>query len=168
MPRHAIPSSAAPALRAPPHSAEAERGVLGSALLDVGNDSRVLDLCTESGITPEAFFVYANRLLFETLVEMSRAAATIDPLTLNERLRTLNRLDEVGGTAYIQSLIDETPTAAHAEYYINIVRQKHLLRSVIDCARDAERRCEGRSARVRTCPERDRAASARICSNVMV
>jgi len=141
MPRHATSSSAAPALRAPPHSAEAERGVLGSVLLDVGNDSRVLDLCTESGITPEAFFAPANRLLFETLVEMSRAAATIDPLTLNERLRTLNRLDEIGGTAYIQSLIDETPTAAHAEYYINIVRQKHLLRTVIDCARDAERRC---------------------------
>ncbi len=141
MPRHATSPSAAPALRAPPHSAEAERGVLGSILLDVGNDSRVLDLCTESGITSEAFFSPANRLLFETLTEMSRAAATIDPLTLNERLRALNRLDDIGGTAYLQALIDETPTAAHAEYYINIVRQKHLLRAVISCARDAERRC---------------------------
>ena len=141
MPRHVTPSSATPALRAPPYSAEAERGVLGSVLLDVGNDNRVLDLCIENGVRAEAFFSPANRLLFETLSEMSRAGATIDPLTLNERLRALNRLDEVGGTAYIQALIDETPTAAHAEYYINIVRQKHLLRTVIDCARDAERRC---------------------------
>jgi replicative DNA helicase len=125
----------------PPHSSEAERGVLGSILLDAGNDSRVLDLCTENGITPESFFAPANELLFETLIEMSRAAAIIDPLTLNERLRALNRLDAIGGTAYLQALIDETPTAAHAEYYINIVRQKHLLRAVIDCARDAERRC---------------------------
>ena len=141
MPRNPTPSPSASSLRAPPHSSEAERGVLGSILLDAGSDSRVLDLCTENGITPESFFAPANQLLFETLTEMSRAAATIDPLTLNERLRTLNRLDAIGGTAYIQALIDETPTAAHAEYYINIVRQKHLLRAVITCARDAERRC---------------------------
>ena len=134
-------SSAARLLRVPPHSSEAERGVLGSILLDAGNDSRVLDLCTQNGITSESFFAPANQLLFETLCEMARAAATIDPLTLNERLRTLNRLDTIGGTAYLQALIDETPTAAHAEYYINIVRQKHLLRAVISCARDAERRC---------------------------
>lgn len=134
-------SSAASSLRVPPHSVEAERGVLGSVLLDVGNDSRVLDLCTENGITSESFFAPANQLLFETLSEMARTAATIDALTLNERLRTLNRLDTIGGTSYLQALIDETPTAAHAEYYINIVRQKHLLRAVISCARDAERRC---------------------------
>ena len=143
MPRKVTDSLSSPAaLRTPPHSAEAERGVLGSVLLDAAaSDSRVLDLCTENGITPESFFAPANRLLFETLMEMSHAALTIDPLTLNERLRALNRLDEIGGSAYIQALIDETPTAAHAEYYINIVRQKHLLRSVITCARDAERRC---------------------------
>lgn len=143
MPRtHTTPSPAgASALRVPPHSAEAERGVLGSILLDAATDSRVLDLCTENGITSDAFFSAPNRLLYETLVEMSHAALTIDPLTLNERLRTLNRLDDIGGTAYIQALIDETPTAAHAEYYINIVRQKHLLRTVISCAREAERKC---------------------------
>ena len=141
MPRKVTSSPAAPSLRIPPHSAEAERGVLGSILLDAASDSRVLDLCTENGITPDSFFAPANRLLFETLVEMSHAGLTIDPLTFNERLRALNRLDDVGGAAMIQALIDETPTAAHAEYYINIVRQKHLLRSVIACSRDAERRC---------------------------
>ncbi len=134
-------SPATASLRVPPHSNEAERGVLGSILLDAASDSRVLDLCTENGIVPESFFTPANRLLYETLVEMSHAALTIDPLTLNERLHALNRLDVIGGTAYIQALIDETPTAAHAEYYINIVRQKHLLRAVINCSRDAERRC---------------------------
>ena len=87
MPRNPIPSPAATPLRAPPHSAEAERGVLGSILLDAASDSRVLDLCTENGITAESFFSPANRLLFETLTEMSHAALTIDPLTLNERLR---------------------------------------------------------------------------------
>ncbi|MBP5320603.1 MAG: replicative DNA helicase [Kiritimatiellae bacterium] len=129
-------------LRTPPHSEEAELGVLGSILLDAATgDSRVLDLCTEQGITEESFFAPTHRLLYETLVEMSRGAMTIDPLTLNERLRALNRLEQVGGPAAIQNLIDRTPTAAHAEYYINILRQKHLLRMVIACSRDAERRC---------------------------
>jgi len=135
------PSAPAAPLRTIPHSTEAERGVLGSILLDAAGDSRVLDLCTENGIVAESFFTPAYRLLFETLFEMSRAALAIDPLTLTERLRALNRLEEIGGAATIQALIDETPTAAHAEYYINIVRQKHLLRAVISCARDAERRC---------------------------
>ena len=84
MPRHTTSPSAAPSLRVPPHSAEAERGVLGSILLDAATDSRVLDLCTENGITPESFFSPANCLLFETLVEMSRAAATIGPMVCEE------------------------------------------------------------------------------------
>ncbi|HRU20456.1 MAG TPA: DnaB-like helicase N-terminal domain-containing protein, partial [Kiritimatiellia bacterium] len=115
--------------------------MLGSILLDAATDNRVLDLCIESGITADSFFSLPNRLLFETLSEMARASQIIDPLTLTERLRALNRLEEIGGAVAIQTLIDETPTAAHAEYYINILRQKHLLRAVITCARDAERRC---------------------------
>ena len=130
-----------PSLRTPPHSVEAERGVLGSILLDTASDSRVLDLCTENGIVAESFFAPANQLLFATLSEMLHAGLTIDPLTLTERLRALKRLEQIGGAAYIQALIDETPTAAHAEYYIHIVRQKYLLRTVITCAREAERRC---------------------------
>ena len=129
-------------LRTPPHSEEAEQGVLGSILLDATTgENRVLDLCTEKGITEEAFFSPANRLLYETMVGMSHAGGTIDAVTLNEQLRALNRLDQIGGPATLQNLIDRTPTAAHAEYYINIVRQKHLLRKVINCAREAERRC---------------------------
>ncbi|MDD2454752.1 MAG: replicative DNA helicase [Kiritimatiellae bacterium] len=131
----------AKSLRVIPHSAEAERGVLGSILLDVASENRVMDLCVESGLSPDSFYVPQNRLLFETLSEMSRASMLIDAVTLNERLRAMGRLEELGGVVFIQSLIDSTPTAAHAEYYINIVRQKHLLRTVINCARDAERRC---------------------------
>lgn len=47
--------SVPPSLRVPPHSSEAECGILGSILLDARNDSRVLDLCTENGIIPESF-----------------------------------------------------------------------------------------------------------------
>lgn len=129
---------AAPALRAPPHSAEAERGVLGSILLD---SSRVMDLCAEQGLAPEAFYVPTHGVLFAALVEMSRQGVAIDALTAVERLRSGNHLDEIGGAAFLERLIDQTPTAAHAEYYIDIVRQKHLLRAIIACSQDAQSAC---------------------------
>ena len=136
-----VSSDSRTAMRVPPNSLEAERGVLGSILLDAGSDSRVLDLCIENSISVESFVSSAHQLIFETVFEMSRAGALIDPLTLCDRLRSLERLEAIGGAATIQSLIDGTPTSAHAEYYIGILRQKHLLRKVITASRDAERRC---------------------------
>ncbi|MCL2104237.1 MAG: replicative DNA helicase, partial [Kiritimatiellaeota bacterium] len=65
----------------------------------------------------------------------------VDALMLLDRLKALERLEAVGGAVTIQSLIDGTPTSAHAEYYIGILRQKFLLRRVIACSRDAEKRC---------------------------
>ena len=126
-------------LRTPPHSEEAERGVLGSALLDA---SRVVDLCVENGLSdPEVFFIPAHRTLYALLQKMSSAGDTIDPLTVLERLKKENLLTEVGGAGFLEQLVDDTPTAAHAEYYIDIVRQKALLRRTIDCARQVERDC---------------------------
>ena len=127
-----------PGVRVPPHSAEAERGVLGSALLDA---ERVLDLCVVSGLVPEAFYTPSHRILYETLQAMAHDGAAIDAVTVSDRLRAIDRLDAVGGTQALEQLIDATPTAAHAEYYIDIVRQKLLLRQVIECAQEAERSC---------------------------
>ena len=116
-----------------PHSAEAERGIIGSILLDtqLGEDARVLDLCQAKGLVPDSFYEPRNRILYETFREMSGASAPIDAVTLAERLRATGRLDAIGGISVIQSLLDDTPTSAHAEYYIDIVRQKHLLRTMI-------------------------------------
>lgn len=132
------PASSARAERVPPYSEEAERGVLGSVLLDAG---RVMDLCLERQLLSESFYVPAHRTLFEALVEMAKANAAVDVLTVTDWLRKANRLDAVGGAAALERLIDATPTAAHAEYYIDIVRQKHILRTIIACARDAEYGC---------------------------
>jgi replicative DNA helicase len=134
------PSAATRGDRIPPFSEEAERGVLGSILLDA---SRVMDLCVASQLEPESFHVPAHRTLYETLCDLYRQGAVIDVLTVSERLRTDNRLDGVGGAAALDQLVDGTPTAAHAEYYIDIVRQRHLLRSIIGCAREAEASCYG-------------------------
>ena len=124
--------------RVPPYSEEAEKGVLGSVLLD---PERVVDICLEQQIIPESFFVPAHRLIFQIVVEMSKNGEAIDILTLTERLRSTGQLDNVGGSVYLDRLVDSTPTAAHAEYYIDIVRQKHLLRGILSCSREAESDC---------------------------
>ena len=132
------PASSARAERIPPYSEEAERGVLGSVLLDSG---RVMDLCLERQLMSDSFYVPGHRILFEALLEMAKAGAAVDVLTVTDWLRKSNRLDTVGGAVALERLIDATPTAAHAEYYIDIVRQKHILRTIIACARDAEYGC---------------------------
>jgi len=133
-----VTAAAVPALRVPPHNAEAERGVLGSILLD---SVRVMDLCLAHGLFPESFYVPRHRTLFTILMEMQRASAVIDMITVSERLRTSGMLQNIGGPALIEELVDQTPTSAHAEYYIELVHQKHLLRCIIDCSREAESAC---------------------------
>lgn len=124
--------------RVPPHSEEAEKGVLGSILLD---SDRVLNLCIEKQLVTESFYLPAHRRVFEAMCAMLRDSVAIDVLTLTDQLRSAGCLDEVGGSVALDRLVDATPTAAHAEYYVEIVRQKHILRRIIECSRDAEREC---------------------------
>lgn len=124
--------------RLPPYSEEAERGVLGSALLDA---ERVMDLCLGRRLGPDAFYLRAHSTLFEALSDMLQVGRPIDLLTVGETLKDAGQLEVVGGGAYLDQLVDSTPTAAHAEYYIDIVRQKALLRTVIDRSRQAIDSC---------------------------
>ncbi len=130
-------------LKTPPQNTEAERAVLGSVLLDARgrNGDRVMDLCLTSGVTPETFFDPRNRLVYQTMVDMNRASKPLDPLTLMEEMRAKNRLDTVGGAGYIEALIDQVQTTANAEYYLSIVRGKHLRRTLIDRATQVVEKC---------------------------
>jgi replicative DNA helicase len=122
--------------RVPPHSAEAEIGVLGAALLDGGT---VLGLCIERQLSEESFYVPVHRLVFEVMLGLYNANRPLDILTVGERLKATGILEQVGGHASLNRIVDATPTAAHAEYYIDIVRDNHLRRQVIDSARSSER-----------------------------
>ncbi|MCA1808386.1 MAG: replicative DNA helicase [Kiritimatiellia bacterium] len=124
--------------RRPLFSSDAERGVLGAILLDW---QKVLDFCVEKQLAPESFYLQAHQLIFETMLSMSRDARPVDVLTLAERLSAAGRLDNVGGITYLNQLLDATPTAAHAEYYVDIVRQLHLLRRIVECAHLSENTC---------------------------
>lgn len=125
-------------MREVPYSAEAERGVLGSILLDA---SRVMDLCVEQQLIAESFYVPSHRVVFDVMQAVMAAGSMVDPLTLLEALRQRDQLEITGGPLFLERLVDETPTAAHAEYYIDIVRQQHLLRAIIETAQSAEKRC---------------------------
>lgn len=128
-----------PVLRVPPHSEEAECGVLGSILLD---SSRVLGICLEGALSDDsAFYMPANRIIYKSMVEMFNATKPIDMLTLVEYLRAKGELENAGGPEYLEKLLDKTPTAAHAEYYINIVRQNALKRRTLDVVRKIEENC---------------------------
>ena len=123
--------------RLPPYSEEAERGVLGSALIE---SEHVIEICIRE-LSTEAFYVPAHRILFEQLLAMYQNARPIDLLTVGEHLKQGGHLDRAGGYAFLEGLIDSTPTAAHAEYYIGLVRQKHLLRRIITQASEAIDQC---------------------------
>ncbi len=129
-------------MKTPPNNIDAERAVLGSILLDTtGRDERVMDVCQSAGVVPETFFDPRNRAIYGEMMAMARASSPLDALTLTEELSSSGRLEAVGGAAYIQSLIDQTPTTAHAEYYIGIIIAKQLRRTMIDRATATIEKC---------------------------
>ncbi|MDB6021387.1 MAG: dnaC [Pedosphaera sp.] len=123
-------SDAAPKVdRLPPHSPEAEQGVLGCVLISP-NDC--LGECVEklkAGF--EVFYDLRHQTIFETLVEMYDQRVAIDIITLHDRLKNKQRLEEVGGLVYLNSLPDTVPSAANLSYYLEIVLEKYVLRKMI-------------------------------------
>jgi len=115
--------------RLPPHSIEAEQGVLGCILL-APNDC--IGECVEkirSGA--EVFYDLRHQTIFQALVEMFQTSVGIDLLTLQQRLKDGQQLENVGGLAYLASLPDKAPSGAHLGYYIDIVLEKFLLRKML-------------------------------------
>ena len=130
-------------LKTPPSNVEAERAVLGSIMLDSTGRSgdRVLDICLTSGVSPDAFYDPRNRTIYAAMLALNRASKPLDSITLLESLRADGKLDAIGCSAYLQSLYDQTPTTAHAEYYIELMRSKHLRRMMIERATRVVEQC---------------------------
>ena len=106
----------------------AERGVLGAALLDP--DKVILFAVNHKKLLPSAFHSPIHALLWKTFLNMYEDERPIDVLTVAEKLGQNGGLEKVGGTAYLNGLLDSIPTAAHAEYYMNIVKDWQAIRSV--------------------------------------
>jgi len=110
-----------------PHSIEAERSVLGAILVENSAINRAQEILKE-----EDFYRDQHRKIFKVMNVLSDRTTAIDPVTVKEELSRAGVLDAVGGPAYIASLVDGVPHSANVEYYARIVKEKAVLRSLIE------------------------------------
>jgi replicative DNA helicase len=113
--------------RAAPYNAEAEQSVLSAMLLDADAALRAAETLDDW-----MFFREAHRRLFRIMIGIARRGGAIDPVTLKEEVERAGQLEAVGGLDYLTYLLDVVPTAANFEYHARIVRDKALLRSLIE------------------------------------
>ncbi len=113
--------------RQPPYSQDAEIGVLGSMMLQPSN---IDDVATT--LRAGDFYFEANQLLYSHLQDMRNSGKSIDITLLVERLKDKDDYERVGGAAYIAEVFTRVPNAAHVHFYANIVREKSLVRNVIE------------------------------------
>jgi len=111
-----------------PQSQDAELGLLGSVLLC---PKEVMGECVEKKITPEHFHIPAHGIIYGILRELYDANKPIDFILLTQLLRDRQLLDKVGGAAFVTSLFTFVPTAANANYYLEILKEKYTLRQII-------------------------------------
>ncbi|OLD63724.1 MAG: replicative DNA helicase [Acidobacteria bacterium 13_1_40CM_2_68_5] len=110
-----------------PHSVEAERSVLGAILVENSAINRAQEILKEGD-----FYRDQHRKIFKVMNHLSDRTSAIDPVTVKEELSRSGELDSVGGPAYIASLLDGVPRSANVEYYARIVKEKAVLRSLIE------------------------------------
>jgi replicative DNA helicase len=112
--------------RLPPHSREAERSVLGSMLRDNGVIGDVVQILREDN-----FYADAHQKIFQGITALYDKGHPADLVTLADWLKEQKFIEDVGGYPYLGELWDAAPTAANAEYYARIVRDKALVRGLI-------------------------------------
>ena len=114
-----------------PHSVEAEQAVLGAMLID----ARCIPAVIEK-LRSEDFYLKQNRDIYETIYAMFSLSETIDPVTVLDKMRLHGVFDENTSRSYILQLMEVTPTAANVGEYMDIVKDKSLLRRIAETAGD--------------------------------
>lgn len=126
-PEESAPAS--PVSTVVPHSREAEEAVVGAVLI---NPEVYYDIA--QFLTAEDFYIHRNRWIWEAFVRLHEARTPIDLLTLSEELERAGQLAEIGGSAYLTSLINQVPTSLNAEAYGRIVEEHSIRRKMIQAA----------------------------------
>jgi replicative DNA helicase len=114
--------------------------LLACCLLD-GSD--VISRCLEARIRPESFYLAAHGIVFERLLDLYNRQMPVDVAVLAEDLKTIKQLEAVGGFAFLTQISSRIPTTAQAGYFIDKVRELHLLRELIRSATGAVEECYG-------------------------
>ena len=117
------------AIKLPPHSTEAEQSILGGLLLDNEAADKIGDLVGE-----EDFYSEAHRVIYRHVLALVGDGKPVDVVTLSEALGSAQKLDYVGGLAYLGALVNNVPTAANIRHYAQIVRERSILRQLAGTA----------------------------------
>ncbi len=116
-------------LRIPPHNIEAEQSVLGSLMLDKDAIIRVADL-----VKVGDFYKPDHNTIYEAILTLYEKREPIDVLSLSNILEERGKLDEIGGSSYLATLVNTVPTASNVAHYAKVVQKKSLLRRLIGTA----------------------------------
>ncbi|HKH90215.1 MAG TPA: DnaB-like helicase N-terminal domain-containing protein, partial [Gemmatimonadaceae bacterium] len=113
--------------RRPPYSEDAEQAVLAAMLIDQDAVMRAMEVVDDS-----MFYAERHRRLFRSMLSITERGSVVDPLTLADELQRRGDLEGAGGKDYIGFLVDAVPTSANVEYHARIVKEKALLRRLIE------------------------------------
>ncbi|MBD3362111.1 replicative DNA helicase [Candidatus Dojkabacteria bacterium] len=109
-----------------PHNEEAEKGVIGSILIDEDVVLKILDT-----ISSEDFYNPKHKLIFKCVEELFHNQQAIDTLTLTSRLKKKKKLKSVGGASYISEIVESVPTSGHAENYAELIKDASIRRDLV-------------------------------------
>jgi len=118
-------------LKVPPHSVKAEQSILGGLMLDNSAWDQVAEI-----VQDDDFYRHDHRQIFKAIAHLSEQNKPFDVITLSEWLGSRNELENVGGLAYLGNLAKDTPSAANIKAYASIVRERSILRQLIDVGTD--------------------------------
>ncbi|MBM3255795.1 MAG: replicative DNA helicase, partial [Candidatus Omnitrophica bacterium] len=111
----------------PPQNLEAEMAVLGSMLID----SEAIAVAVEI-LGKESFYNDTHRKVFEAMLGLYNANKPVDLVTLTNELKSKGNLNEIGGASFLTVLVNAVPTAANINHYVGIVKEKSILRTLIN------------------------------------
>ncbi|MCD5397167.1 MAG: replicative DNA helicase [Candidatus Pacebacteria bacterium] len=115
----------------PPQSVEAEQCLLGSLLLDNTAIIKIAD-----SVVAKDFYKAIHQEIYQAMVDLFEKSEPVDMVSVKNRLKSKKKLEEIGGNAYLSSLMNSVPTATHVLSYAKIVQQKRILRDLINASYD--------------------------------
>jgi len=119
-------SNLAPGTKVPPQDIEAEKSTLGSLMMDKDAIIKVADF-----LRAEDFYKQSHQAIYQVIEALFNKGEPIDLISVSSKLKELNKLESVGGVAYLTELINTVPTASHIHAYAKIVQKKRILRDLI-------------------------------------
>ncbi|PIU18385.1 MAG: replicative DNA helicase [Elusimicrobia bacterium CG08_land_8_20_14_0_20_44_26] len=125
-------------LKIPPHDLDAEKAVLGSIFI---NTELIYDVISIIGYEPEVFYDAKNRIIYDAFLELLETTKSVDMITLKSVLDRRHETENIGGMDYLTSLVETVEVAAHAQEYAQIVKDKYVLRSLINAGTDIINMC---------------------------